>query len=312
MIDPLLGGDRRALSRAITLLESERPADEAPATALLEALLPHSGNSLLVGISGPPGVGKSTLIDALGLLAIERGKRVAVLAIDPSSRKTGGSILGDKTRMARLGAAEGSYIRPSASRGERGGVAPRTREAIVACEAAGFDFVVVETVGVGQAEIAVSDLVDCLVVLLAAGAGDELQGMKRGLIEHGDVFAVTKADGAERERAQRAAAELSSALALLGGSAKVLTLSTHSGEGVSELMHGIEASADAARSLGAFEERRRLQRRAWFKSAVEEKLRQRLLGDPAFATLESELASAVERGEISPRRAAEKLLDRKE
>jgi LAO/AO transport system kinase len=297
-------GDRRALSRAITLLESERPEDEPAADALLEELLPQSGKSLRLGISGPPGVGKSTLIDALGLLAIERGKRVAVLAIDPSSVKTGGSILGDKTRMARLAASERSFIRPSPSRGERGGVAPRTREAILACEAAGYDLVIVETVGVGQAEIAVSDLVDCLVVLVSAGAGDELQGMKRGLIEHGDAFAVTKADGAERERAERAASDLTSALTLLGGSAKVLTSSARSGEGIGELLDAIEAFAAAAKGSGAFEERRRRQRKAWFEHEIE----RGLLGRQDVAELGAELGARAERGELSPRLAARQLL----
>ena len=301
-------GDRRALSRAITLLESTRPEDEQAAEALLEEILPRTGKSLRLGISGPPGVGKSTLIDALGLLAIERGKRVAVLAIDPSSAKTGGSILGDKTRMGRLAAAQNSFIRPSASRGERGGVAPHTREAILACEAAGYDLVIVETVGVGQAETAVSELVDCLLVLVSAAGGDELQGMKRGLLEHGDVFAVTKADGAERERAERAAVELTSALTLLGGSPRVLTLSAQTGDGLQELDATIDALASTARASGAFDARRREQNRAWFRQALERGLVQRLRTDATVAALEAELGARAERGELSPRLAARQLL----
>jgi LAO/AO transport system kinase len=304
----VLAGERRALSRAITLLESERGQDEATASALLDELVPHAGQSLRLGVSGPPGVGKSTLIDALGLLALARGRRVAVLAVDPSSQKTGGSILGDKTRMARLAADARSFIRPSASRGERGGVAPRTREAILACEAAGFDLVVIETVGVGQAEIDVAELVDCLLVLLAGGAGDELQGMKRGLLEHADLFAVTKADGADRERAERAATELGSALALLGGAARVLTSSAQTGEGMLELLDAIEAFSSEALRSGALETRRRQQNRAWFARAVERGLRRQLLADGRLAALEAELGDAAERGELTPWSAARQLL----
>jgi LAO/AO transport system kinase len=306
----VLAGDRRGLARAITLLESRSDKDQPALDALLEALLPHAGQSVRVGVCGPPGVGKSTLIDALGALAIERGRRVAVLAVDPSSTRTGGSILGDKTRMSRLLDKAEAFIRPSPSGGQRGGVAPRTREAIIACEAGGHDLVLVETVGVGQAETGAADLVDCLLVLAAAGAGDELTGMKRGLIEHGDVFAVTKADGAEVSRAEVAARDLASALKLLSGDRAVLTISGRSGAGVLELWAELDGFAAAAHSSGAFSERRRAQARAWFDERVEQGLLERLRADPAVAALEADLGARAERGELSPRRAAAELLTR--
>jgi LAO/AO transport system kinase len=306
-----LAGQRRALSQAITLLESARAEDEAPAEQLLDMLLPHTGKADRLAFTGPPGVGKSTLIDAFGLLAIELGRRVAVLAVDPSSKRTGGSILGDKTRMARLAARAESFIRPSPSSGERGGIAPRTREAMLACEAAGFDLLLIETVGVGQAEFEVVDLVDALVVLLAPGAGDELQGMKRGILEHADLLAVCKADGADLERAKRAAADLASALALVAGvsSHSVLTVSALEGNGLGELYDAVASFVAGERKSERFAERRRVQERTFFARAVERGIKARLLSDERLRTRERELFEAVERGEVPARRAARELLD---
>ena len=208
-IDGVRRGHRATLARAITLVESERADDAAPAADLLDAILPHTGRARRIAITGVPGAGKSTLIDALGVhLVRDRGERVAVLSIDPSSPVTGGSLLGDKTRMARLAVEERAFVRPSPARGHLGGVAPRTREAILLCEAAGFDTVFVETVGVGQSEIAVREMTDCFVLLLLAGAGDELQGLKRGIVEMADILAITKADGANREPAALARTDL--------------------------------------------------------------------------------------------------------
>jgi LAO/AO transport system kinase len=305
-------GNRRALARAITLLESDRVEDEAQQEALLAKLWPHVGGAARVGLSGAPGVGKSTLIDALGLAAVERGRKVAVLAVDPTSRRTGGSILGDKTRMTRLAAAEASFIRPSPSRSAEGGVAPRTREAITACEAAGFDWVLVETVGVGQIEIDVAEMVDCLVLVTAPGSGDEISGMKRGVLEHADIVVVNKADGPDRERAERARCDLLSALSLFaqtGEAPEVLSVSAVEGSGVLELASTIERWVEAARRTGAFESRRRAQMQAWFSSAVLEGLRRRFLRAPGVAVRERELAEAVLAGTLTPRRAAQDLID---
>ncbi len=215
LLERLLRGERAALARAITLVESRKPAHRAEAGALIAAALPHAGKSLRVGISGVPGVGKSTAIDALGVFLTGRGHKVAVLAVDPSSSRTGGSILGDKTRMARLSVDPNAYVRPSPSSGTLGGVAARTREAMVLCEAAGFDVILVETVGVGQSETTVADLTDLFLLLALPGAGDELQGIKKGVIEIADLIAVNKADGEGATRARAAAAELRAALHIL-------------------------------------------------------------------------------------------------
>jgi LAO/AO transport system kinase len=313
LAEGVLAGDRRSLSRAITAVESDRPEDEALALALLERCLPASGRSLRVGISGPPGVGKSTLIDALGLRLVEAGSRPSVLAIDPSSQKTGGSVLGDKTRMARLAARPEAFIRPSPSRGESGGLAPRTREAMLLCEAAGFDRILVETVGIGQSELAVVDLVDCLVVLVAPGAGDELQGMKRGILEHADLLVITKADGADLARAEQARSELESALGLFSHAAErapVLLVSATSGQGVDELARAVERFHERASRSGEFARRRAAQELAWFERSVEQGLKVRLWSRPELAEKSAELRRALLDGKTSARAAARELLDR--
>ena len=300
-------GERRALAKAITLVESTRREHEDEAQALLELLLPFSGGSARVGVSGVPGVGKSTLIEALGMLLIEQGERVAVLAVDPSSAVSGGSILGDKTRMPRLAASDRAFVRPSPTRGALGGVARHTRESILVCEAAGYDVVLVETVGVGQSELAVSGMVDTFVLLLLAGAGDELQGIKRGIMELADVFAVTKADGDNRERADRAAAEMTGALALLRGLApEVLTVSALEERGIAELWSAIGEH----RARIDLRERRARQELDWFRALLLEGLEVAFFARPDVARLVSELEAKLVARSITPTAAARRVLER--
>lgn len=309
----VLAGDRLELARAITLVESERPEDRDLAERLIEALLPRAAASLRVAVSGAPGVGKSTLIDALGRHVVDGGRSLAVLAVDPSSRVTGGSVLGDKTRMSRLAASPRSFIRPSPSGGVLGGVTRRTREVIALCEAASFDTVVVETVGVGQSEYEAANLVDVFVLLVAPGSGDELQGMKRGIVEVADVVAVNKADGADRERAEQAAVTLSNALGLFsrtaGASATpVVTLSALEERGVPELWSAVEATVADAKARGAYGARRAGDRLAWFRSELERALRERLLASPSLAARLADLERLVEAGGVAPSRAVRELL----
>jgi LAO/AO transport system kinase len=307
-------GDRLELARAITLVESARPDDRELGEKLVELLLPRAGASLRIAVSGAPGVGKSTLIDALGRLVVERGDAIAVLAVDPSSHVTGGSVLGDKTRMGRLAASGKTFIRPSPSSGILGGVARRTREVVTLCEAAGFGTVFVETVGVGQSEHEAAGLVDIFLLVVAPGAGDELQGMKRGILEVADVVAVNKADGADRERAEQAASILSNALGLFSRSpgapaTPVLTLSALEERGVAELWSAIEATVADAKGRGAFEARRKSDRVAWFRSELERALRERWLGAPGLGAKLAEVEPLVEAGSIAPSRAARSLLE---
>ena len=313
-MDGVRAGDRTVLARAITLVESTLPADEELATAVIEALLPHSGGSHRLGITGVPGVGKSTFIDALGMhLVRDGGARVAVLSVDPSSVVSGGSILGDKTRMERLAADERAFIRPSASGGHVGGVAPRTREAILLCEAAGYTNVFVETVGVGQSETAVRSMTDFFLLLAPAGAGDELQGIKRGILEVADAVAITKADGDNLPRARRAQAEHASALRLFpahadGWRPRVVTCSALTGDGIAEIWRMVREHADAMRQGGHFEARRRAQALDWMHDLIAMEVQRRFRSDPAVAERLARAEREVGAGRMSARAAAREVL----
>jgi LAO/AO transport system kinase len=315
-VEGVRSGDRAILARAITLVESERQDDVEPAAALLEATLPMAGRARRVALTGVPGAGKSTLIDALGLHLIrDRGERVAVLSIDPSSPVSGGSLLGDKTRMARLAVEPDAFVRPSPARGHLGGVAPRTREAIQLCDAAGFDTVIVETVGVGQSEIAVRDMTDSFVLLLLAGAGDELQGLKRGIVEMADILAVTKADGANREPAARARAAYAGALHLFPPNAErwtppVLTTSALEGEGIAELWDQILAHAAHLDAGGHRLARRREQAVAWMRELVTTGLGRALAREADVASEVASYEDRVSRFQISPVGASNELVRR--
>jgi LAO/AO transport system kinase len=315
-IDGVRRGDRATLARAITLVESERAEDAAPAADLLDAILPHTGKARRIAITGVPGVGKSTLIDALGLhLVRDHGERVAVLSIDPSSPVSGGSLLGDKTRMARLAIEERAFVRPSPARGHLGGVAPRTREAILLCEAAGYDTVLVETVGVGQSEIAVRDMTDCFVLLLLAGAGDELQGLKRGIVEMADILAITKADGDNREAAARARATYAGALHLFPPTPErwvplVLTTSAVAGEGIAELWTSVRAHQDHAERGGHRLARRREQAVGWLRELVTVGLGRALARDPEVAAVLPSYENRVREFKMSAVSASNELLRR--
>ncbi len=311
LLKGIQGGDRAVLARAITLVESERVEDRLQAERLLETVNPWRVPSIRIGISGVPGAGKSTLIDSLGGRWTGQGHRVAVLAIDPSSRKTQGSILGDKTRMNRLAHDPGAFVRPSPSGGTLGGVAAKTREAMMVLEAAGFDRILVETVGVGQGETAVADLVDTLVVLLVAGAGDELQGIKRGILEMADILVVNKADGDNRERAQGARAQLEMAMRLARGSGPwplVLAISALEDKGVDALWTAIEDHTVYLRENNLFQTQRSRQRVQWMWRLVETALLRNLEENPKLLGLIEELEGGVRAGEKDPSHAAQTLL----
>ncbi len=307
-------GERAMLGRAITLIESRRADHRRQAQALLTALLPHTGGAQRVGITGVPGVGKSTFIESLGLQLIEQGKRVAVLAIDPSSSLSGGSILGDKTRMTELARHPRAFVRPSPSGGTLGGVAGKTREALLLCEAADFDVVLIETVGVGQSETVVAEMVDFLLLLLLPGAGDELQGIKRGIIELIDMIAINKADGGGEAPAQRAQAQYLAALKLVRQQSAhwrppVTTVSGLRGTGIDELWRRVEEHRRVLAEHGEIEAKRRRQRRRWMWALVEEAIQRELREAPALARLLPELERQVELGETTAVLAADRLLD---
>lgn len=304
----IASGERAALARAITLVESRRPEHRAEAADLVQELLPRTGGATRVGITGVPGVGKSTLIDALGMRLVEAGRRVAVLAVDPSSTRTGGAILGDKTRMARLAAERSAFIRPSPSAGSLGGVAARTREAMLLLEAAGHDVVIVETVGVGQSEVAVADMVDTFVALMLPGAGDELQGIKKGLLERADIIAVNKADGPALAAARQAAAEILSAVRILAAEAppEVLTVSARTGERLDALWRAIEGHRAALAASGRLEERRRAQGVTWMRDMIADALQIHLAAHAGGAAAEAE--AAVREGRLAPSAAAREVL----
>jgi LAO/AO transport system kinase len=307
-------GDRRALARGITLVESRRDDHRRQAEALLDEVLPATGGAARIGISGPPGSGKSTFIEALGLEVVDRGHHVAVLAVDPSSTRSGGSILGDKTRMVDLGREPRAFIRPSPSGGTLGGVARRTREAMLLCEAAGFGVVLVETVGVGQSEVAVADLVDLFCVLVSPGAGDELQGIKRGIMELADLLVVNKADGDLAAAAQRAQADYEHALHLMrprwqAAPARVLTCSALHRSGIDEVWAAMTGFRDAIVASGELTEHRRRQALAWLWTEVQDGLVDRLRADPHVAGRLPQLEADVAEGRRSVASAARDLLD---
>ncbi|MDQ1380270.1 MAG: GTPase [Actinomycetota bacterium] len=315
LADAVRAGDRRCLARAITLVESTRADHREEAAALLDELLPATGGATRVGISGAPGAGKSTFIEALGLHLVDAGHEVAVLAVDPSSTRGGGSILGDKTRMEELSRSPHAYIRPSPSKGTLGGVARRTREAMLVCEATGFDVVLVETVGVGQSEVAVAGMVDLFLLLLAPGAGDDLQGVKRGIVELADLVVVNKADGALADLARHTAGDYGNALHLLrprtdGWSARVLSCSALLGEGIGEVWAAVEEFMELARTSGGLVARRGEQARDWMWSEVSETLLERLRADPRVRADVNGLEAEVVHGRTSPTAAARQLLER--
>jgi len=306
-------GDRRALARAITLVESARADHRDDAIALLDELLPATGDATRVGISGAPGAGKSTFIEALGMHLVDAGHRVAVLAVDPSSVRSGGSILGDKTRMEQLSRRREAFIRPSPSSGTLGGVARRTREAMLVCEAAGFDVVLVETVGVGQSEVAVAGMVDLFVLLLGPGAGDELQGVKRGIVELADLLVVNKADGDLADLARHTAADYAHALHLVrsgdaGAVERVRTCSALLGDGIDELWATVEQLVKDARASGALAARRTDQARAWMWSEVTDTMLEELREDPEVNARIRSLEADVTGGRVSAAAAALRVL----
>jgi LAO/AO transport system kinase len=312
LVEGVVARRPRALARAITLVESTRRDHQARAAAVLEALLPHTGRSLRLGISGAPGAGKSTFIEALGLYLTGRGHRVAVLAVDPSSSLSGGSILGDKTRMERLSREPGAFIRPSPSGGSLGGVAEKTREAMLVCEAAGFDVILVETVGVGQSETAVAGMVDVFVLLQMPNAGDDLQAIKRGIVELADVVVVNKAD-LDPPAAERTRHQFEAALAMLRGTSPtwrppVLTASAATGAGVEAFWAEIERYRDAMSAGGEFQAKRRRQAIDWMWALIDGGLRARFREHPKVRHDLDPVGRAVSAGRMAPAAAAARLL----
>ncbi|MEK9994955.1 MAG: methylmalonyl Co-A mutase-associated GTPase MeaB [Halieaceae bacterium] len=310
--EAILTGDRRALAKAITLVESQRPQDVETAQTLLKSLLPHTGNSIRIGITGVPGVGKSTFIEAFGQHVIEQGHRLAVLAVDPSSPVAGGSILGDKTRMEALSREEAAFIRPSPAGRALGGVAFKTRESLLLCEAAGFDIILVETVGVGQSEHQVAGMVDFFLLLMLPGGGDELQGIKKGILELADAIVVNKADGSSESLARTTQQHYRSAMSLLRHDdfwePKVMTCSALQRQGIEDIWKMISDYADASRANGAFDEVRAEQNLSWMRQLVDELLRDQLAKHPrvreALPTVEADVRSAAQ----TPLAAAQAIL----
>ena len=306
-------GERAVLARAITLIESKRTDHRQAAHQLVQDVLPETGKAVRVGITGAPGVGKSMTIDTLGTLLTSKGHKVAVLAVDPSSTRTGGSILADKTRMARLATDSNAFVRPSPAAGTLGGVAAKTRESMLLCEAAGFDVVLVETVGVGQSETAVADMTDFFLVLMLPGAGDELQGLKKGLVELADMIAVNKADGDNVRRAQAAAAEYRAALHIImprspNWTPPVVTYSALTGDGVTELWGQIIAHRERMQGTGELPARRREQQVKWMWTMLEERLFARLRSDPALKAKLKQTEAAVAAGKLAPTLAVEEIV----
>ena len=314
LADAVRVGDRRSLARAITLVESTRSDHRDDAAALLELLMPATGNAVRAGISGAPGAGKSTFIEAFGLHVVSDEHQVAVLAVDPSSTRSGGAILGDKTRMEELARSQRAFIRPSPAGGTLGGVARRTREAMLVCEAAGFDVVLVETVGVGQSEVAVASMVDVFCLLLSPGAGDELQGVKRGIVELADIVVVNKADGALADLARHTAGDYAHAMHLIrprtpGWEPRVVLASALEGSGIDGVWRAVGDFMSEVRASGAFTRRRAEQAREWMWSEVTATLVERVRADPQVRARLAATEADVEAGRMSPTTAARRLLD---
>lgn len=310
----ILAGDRGVLSRAITLAESRRPDDQERAQELIAAILPETGKARRLGLTGVPGAGKSTTIEALGVWLIERGKQVAVLAVDPSSSRTGGSILGDKTRMQELSAREQAFIRPSPSGGMLGGVARKTRETMLLCEAAGFDVVIVESVGVGQSEGELAELVDCLALLLVPGTGDELQGIKRGIMELADLIVVNKADGDRIPAAKRARGDFRHALRMLppstpGWETPVLIASAVEKTGLDEVWQAVEDHRRLLEESGLLEKRRLAQQERWLDSMIEEAVLSAFHEKPGVRDAIATARRAVADGKVTVPQATRRVID---
>ena len=312
-VQGVLSGNRLVLARSITLLESSLPAHHRLAREISRQLLPHTGGAIRLGITGVPGVGKSTFIEALGMRLVQNGRRVAVLAVDPSSTRSGGSVMADKTRMEKLAARPEAFIRPSPAGKTTGGVARKTRESLMLCEAAGFDVVVVETVGVGQSETAVAAMVDFFLVLMLAGAGDELQGIKKGVLELADTVAVNKADGDNRPKARKARRLYQSALRLLNPASPnwtppVLTCSAMDNSGIDRIWQTVVSHHEIFTRSGELAAKRRSQSLAWMWTLVEEGLRERFFDHPAVKEQLPRISRQVEQGILAPPHAAQQLL----
>jgi LAO/AO transport system kinase len=305
-------GERGVIARAITLIESRRADHQKAARRLVQELLPTTGKAVRVGITGAPGVGKSTTIDALGTFLTGKGHKVAVLAVDPSSTRSGGSILADKTRMARLGSDPNAFVRPSPSSGTLGGVAAKTRESMLICEAAGYDVVLVETIGTGQSETMVADMTDFFLVLMLPGAGDELQGLKKGVVELADMIAINKADGDNVKRAKAAAAEYRAALNILSPHSPtwtppVATYSALSGGGIAELWETVLDHRERMTKAGELAARRREQQVKWMWAMLEERMFSRLKSDPALKAKLPRIEAAVAAGRMTPAMAVDEI-----
>jgi LAO/AO transport system kinase len=313
-IKGVLERNRRIIAKTITLIESSLSVHQELAKMIIDSLLPYGGKSIRLGITGVPGVGKSTFIESFGMDLINKGHLVGVLAVDPSSKKSGGSVMGDKTRMEKLSVQEQAFIRPSPSSGTLGGVARKTKETMIVCEAAGFDVIIVETVGVGQSEMAVASMVDFFLVLMLSGAGDELQGIKKGVLELADAIAINKADGDNIKKAKEARKEYETALGLLYQpspvwSPPVLTCSALTMEGLDEIWQIILKHRKKLMAAGEFEEKRRKQTTDWMWSMVEEGLRDYFYNNPNIKKVLPKITEEVERGKTSPTVAASELLD---
>ncbi len=313
-IDGVLAGDRVKIARTITLIESTLPSHQELARVIIDELLPHTGSAVRLGITGVPGAGKSTFIESFGTMLTEMGMRVAVLAIDPSSSRSGGSILGDKTRMEKLAVNEKAFIRPSPAGGTLGGVAGKTRETMLVCEAAGYDVIIIETVGVGQSETTVASMVDFFLVLMIAGAGDELQGIKKGVLEVADAIVINKADGDNVQRAKNAQKEYQAALHLLMPTSPnwivpVLTCSALELSGIEQIWQKIGEHRTALTKSGEFLEKRKKQTKDWFRFLLDDGLKQWFYNDPKVKEAIPQLFTEMENDKTSPTAAAARLLD---